>query len=368
MLQRASKTYPSDIRHLTSLRFFAALSIVIFHYTLEMDFLRDTLPNRLYTGVDFFFILSGFILTHSYIRAIEDGTFSARDFYIKRFARIYPVHIVTLILSALTTGATLTYWGVGFDTGDSWSCLTSSVFMLQAWGLHAKPCFNNPSWSISAEWFAYLLFPLLAAWALKKKPQAVMLLSSVAIILLCILFLYLGKPFTHLTAQGFIRIVPDFVLGIGLYLFGRKYELRKVSAGTFYAVVGFMFLCLALYIPDAVIVLVYALVIYVAAELSRQGVNTALEGAKLVFWGEASYSVYMLHHVIWEALPVPVMMRALDGSKVFDAPFLAACAVALVLTFILSKYTYLYLEKPARAWICRTFIPPEKPRDERPKD
>ncbi len=363
LFKPAQTPYPKDIRSLTSLRFFAALSIVIFHFTYEIDALREGLPGRFYTGVDFFFILSGFILTHSYIRAIEDGTFSARDFYIKRFARIYPVHIVTLILSALTTAATLTFWGVGFDSGDSWSCLTSSVLMLQAWGIHAKPCFNNPSWSISAEWFAYLLFPLLAAWALKKKPQAVMLLSSVAIILLCILFLYLGKPFTHLTAQGFIRIVPDFVLGIGLYLFGRKYELRKASAGTFYAVVGFMFLCFVLNIPDAVIVLIYALVIYVAAELSRQRVDTALEGAKLVFWGEASYAVYMLHHVIWEALPVPVMMRALDGSKVFDAPFWAACAVALVLTFILSKYTYLYLEKPARAWICRAFIPPEKPKD-----
>lgn len=361
-LKKKQKPYPKDIRSLTSLRFFAALSIVIFHYTFEIESLSGTLPNRLYTGVDFFFILSGFILTHSYIRAIEDGTFSARDFYIKRFARIYPVHIVTLILSALTTAATLTFWGVGFDSGDSWSCLTSSVFMLQAWGIHARPCFNNPSWSISAEWFAYLLFPLLAAWALKKRPQIVMLLSSIAIILLCILFLYIGKPFTHLTAQGFIRIVPDFVLGIGLYLFGRKYELKNASAGKFYAVVGFMFLCFVLNIPDAVIVLIYALVIYVAAELSRQGVNTSLEGARLVFWGEASYSLYMLHNVLWEALPVPVMMRALDGSKVFDTPFLAACAVALILTFILSKYTYLYLEKPARAWICRAFIPPEKPK------
>lgn len=361
MLQKTSKAYPSDIKTLTSLRFFAALSIVIFHYTYEIDALRNGLPGRFYTGVDFFFILSGFILTHSYIRAIEEGTFSARDFYIKRFARIYPVHIVTLILSALTTAATLFYWGVGFDTGDRWGCLASSVLMVQAWGLHAKPCFNNPSWSISAEWFAYLLFPVLAVWALKKSPQVTMLLSSAAIILLCILFLYLGKPFTQLTAQGFIRIVPDFLLGIGLYLFGRKYSLKHAGPRAFYAIVGFMALCFVLNVPDAVIVLVYAAVIFAAADLSRHGAETALESDRLVFWGEASYALYMLHYVLWEALPVPVMMRALDGSKVFDAPFMAACAAALVLTFVLSKYTYLYLEKPARAWICKSFIRGDRP-------
>lgn len=363
LFKPAQTPYPKDIRSLTALRFFAALSIVIFHYTYEIDALREGLPGRFYTGVDFFFILSGFILTHSYIRSIEDGTFSAREFYIKRFARIYPVHIVTLFLSGLTTVSSIILVQRIFDIGDSPACFLSSVFMLQAWGIHARPCFNNPSWSISAEWFAYLLFPLLAVWALKKRPQIVMLLASIAIVLLCIVFLYIGKPFTHLTAQGFIRIVPDFILGIGLYLFGRKYELKNASAGKFYAVVGFIFLCFVLNIPDAVIVLIYALVIYMAAELSRSRVQTSLEGERLVFWGEASYSLYMLHNVLWEALPVPVMMRALDGSKVFDGPFLAACAVALTLTFILSKYTYLYLEKPARAWICRAFIPPEKPKD-----
>ena len=356
----AQTPYPKDIRSLTSLRFFAALSIVIFHYTLEVDSLYNGLPGRFYTGVDFFFILSGFILTHSYITGIEQGTFSARTFYVKRFARIYPVHILTLILSALTTAATLTIWGVGFDSGDSLNCLTTSVLMIQAWGLHAKPCFNNPSWSISAEWFAYLLFPFLAVWALKRQPTTVMTVSASALILLCAFFFILGKPFTHLTTFGFIRIVPDFVLGIGLYLFGRKYTLKDTRKGLFYGVVGALFLAFIANIPDAVIILIYAAIIFVAAENDRHGISGALQGERPVYWGEASYSLYMLHNVFWEALPVPVMMRTLDGSKTFDTPFLIACFIALALTFYFSHITYKYLERPARSWITKKYARPKK--------
>ncbi|MCB1840848.1 MAG: acyltransferase [Alphaproteobacteria bacterium] len=357
LLKSTSVPFPKNIRGLTSLRFFAALAIVVFHFIYEVDTLREAFWGRLYLGVDFFFILSGFILTHSYIQPIEKGSFSAKNFYIKRLARIYPVHIVTLMGSALTTLTTIyVLKGYYFDPGDSVKCFFYSLVLLQAWGMYPHLCFDDPSWSISAEWFAYLLFPLLAGWAVKKSPWTVISLSSLGFLILFVLFTFLGKQLTELTTLGFARITPEFALGMGLYQLGRKYTL-KVSAKAFLVIlIAGIVACLSLNINDAVIVFLLGGIIFTVADMARKEIKTFLDQDIMVYWGEASYALYMLHYIIWESFPVIVLMRKFDGSKMFDIWFFASWPVALFLSLLLSHFTYAYFERPVRFWICRKFI------------
>ncbi|UVK45699.1 acyltransferase [Mesorhizobium sp. AR07] len=140
-----------QIPQLTSLRFFAAASIVFFHL---QGYIIGGLDVRFATGVSFFFVLSGFILSHSYR---DFSTRSIGDFYFGRFARIWPVHAVTFVLIIVLvqpyefdfTSAALA--GINLTLLQSWLPLNGTTLS-----------FNGLSWSISAEMAFYAVFPVLA--------------------------------------------------------------------------------------------------------------------------------------------------------------------------------------------------------------
>ena len=130
----------TEISALTSLRGVAALTVLIFH----------VIPGfRGYLAVDLFFLLSGFVLTHVY-HEIELTWQSYFSFSKARLARIYPVHLMMLVvlLPMLDTRPDFSSGGL----------LSSLLFMQSPW--HSI-CWNYASWSISAEWHSYLLFPIL---------------------------------------------------------------------------------------------------------------------------------------------------------------------------------------------------------------
>ena len=122
-----------------------------------------------YLGVELFFTLSGFILCHVYLDSVADGGFRYFGFLWARLARIYPLHLATLAgvgvmaLAAQAAGRTIE------ASVLSWSSLPANLLLVHAWGFAPVAGWNHPSWSISAEWFAYLTFPLFAWSALKTQ-------------------------------------------------------------------------------------------------------------------------------------------------------------------------------------------------------
>jgi peptidoglycan/LPS O-acetylase OafA/YrhL len=219
-----SQAYPPTINALTSLRFFGALAVFIDHvlyYITRPP--HDNFTLLLYKGhmgVDFFFVLSGFILTHVYYSRVLAGTFSVRKFLVNRIARIYPLHVVAMaavLVIALVRG----HWGN--DTGIH--ALVTNLLLVQDWGFDKKFSFNPPAWSISAEWFAYLIFPLLILLPARR-------LDSLSFLIVALGFFgamwvatasVLQIPFTGLTLPfGTLRILPEFCFGMGLYIFGQS--------------------------------------------------------------------------------------------------------------------------------------------------
>ncbi len=168
-----SKT--SYLANLTPLRGIAALLTVIFHVDLMiggggdmlLKFKDSMLINKCYLMVDFFFVLSGFIMCHVYGGWFQNRVTGAdfKRFTIARFARVYPLHVFTL---AFIVAARLIFLGAG-DVDSSpfaaasytWSSIPTNLLLIQSMNVHNWFTWNNAAWSISTEWWMYMLFPFL---------------------------------------------------------------------------------------------------------------------------------------------------------------------------------------------------------------
>lgn len=232
------------------MRFFAAFYVAIYHlhYFSKIDagWLNRFLSNG-DIAVDFFFILSGFVLTHTYLNEMHDGKFSFPRFIVKRLARIYPVHFVTLIISILLI------WVVTQSGGDPYSRaldggnFVKNVLLIHGWGTVDMFSYNMPSWSVSAELFAYFLFPLFLAFIPNQSTGKILALS--VIVFLGVYFIVFFKGSVLLTSYNpylaLPRIMTEFVMGICVYMFFSKYSLhKKIMCEDLFSVVVFVYTAL----------------------------------------------------------------------------------------------------------------------------
>ncbi|MDP1738475.1 MAG: acyltransferase [Caulobacter sp.] len=342
----------ANIRPLTSLRFFAALWVVLFHYWPKLDAaVTPALVEKGYLGVELFFVLSGFILCHVYLSAFGESRFKYGAFLWNRLARVYPLHLATLGgMIALGVAAGLA--GITIDASIlRWDALPANLLMVQAWGFAPAAAFNHPSWSISAEWFAYLTFPAFAfaAWKMRARPWLYAGLTMAGIALLYPAFQALtGESLTQATiAWGALRIVPCFALGCAMHSLWRSGAVRSARS----AAVGALFSGAAILVattlgaPDVVAVAGFGALILSLAGLAGHG-STFGSQAAFVYLGEISYSTYMIC-VPWKIIFVNAASRVLNlADEKLPWPVWIVFLAAVV---PLSAASYHLIEKPARA-------------------
>ncbi|MBL8546206.1 MAG: acyltransferase [Hyphomonadaceae bacterium] len=360
-----------------------------------------------YLGVDLFFTLSGFILAHVYLTSLEGGRFGYGGFLKNRIARVYPMHLAALgAMLVLFVGATAMGAGVGSPDAFKWSDLPAHLFMVHAWGATSAVGWNFPSWSISAEWLAYLLFPLVAGLVLKAQHilppplwgrvgeggRADALVSAdisatdrppppapaprggggfavLASLALCVasfwalsnlhqVLPWVGRDFSQMTAQiGALRILPSFLLGVTLYAFGREHAAPKSWAWPIVAVsTGWVVAVTTLGWWEGLTWFGLAGLLYGLAETSRHGVDAPMSGRVFVFLGAASYALYMIH------LPIDIVwFHALEKFGVTETSDLALRVGAVVGVFAVciaaSMVAYLVIEEPARKWVRKLELP-----------
>lgn len=339
---------PADLRPLTALRFMAALWVVLYTFwpNLDVGFLPN-LAAKGYLGVELFFVLSGFILSHVYLHAFAEKRFSYRGFLWARIARVYPLHLFTL-LGVMALGLAAVAVGLSIDASIlSWKSLPAHLLMLHAWGFAGEAGWNHPSWSISAEWFAYLAFPLfaLAAWPLRKRPWAATAGAAVFLMGLYAAFERLaGFPLTEATFRwGALRIVPCFAYGCALYLVYRRAPLPRAGLLAFSAAVV-MIASASVLAWDAVTVLAAGLLILALASIPN-GKAGWLGSRPAVYLGEISYAVYMVC-APWQILAVNLAARA-TGAE--DKRLQLLIWLGIILGLIAAAAaTYHLIERPAR--------------------
>lgn len=340
----------AHIKPLTALRFFAAFWVVMFHYWPNLDVgFTPAVATKGYLGVEAFFVLSGFILCHVYLSGFGEGRFRYGDFLWNRLARVYPLHLATLVGVGLMAGAA-TVAGMAIDANIlAWKALPANLLLVHAWGFAPVSGWNHASWSISAEWFAYLTFPAFAfaAWKLRTRPVAAVLGALAIIAVLYPAFQALaGFSLTEATIQwGALRIVPCFAFGCALHALWRSDRFPTRLSGYGAAFLGMVTLGAVQFgAPDPVIVMLLGGLIFMLASLAKAGFEFAGQRV-FVYLGEISYSTYMIC-IPWKILGInaAAKLMGIEGDKL---PLLVWVVIVAAL-IPLSAISYHIIENPCR--------------------
>jgi peptidoglycan/LPS O-acetylase OafA/YrhL len=360
----ATTSGPRDeIRPLVGVRAFAAAWVLVFHagHLGLWDAFPSAAATRVipqaggsgYLGVDLFFLLSGFILTWTYAASFERVTFRGWSRYVGiRLARIYPVHVaVLLVLGGVVAGGAAGWWvspwgGDGFGGRE----FLLHLALVHSWGFGAWLSWNQPAWSISAEWLAYLVFPFLCAPLTRLRSVVVLLLAALAALAFVALVAPLFAPGVNLNAPhltGLVRVAGEFVAGCCLCrafvaLAGRGVPwgaLSVIAAG------GVAALAATGRADPWALPLFGLLVIALAA--SRGPVAAWLASPVVVLGGRISYATYLVHWPLLELLghappaDAPLAARLTWSAAAFVGPVLVAWAA------------WRWIEEPGRRTIRR---------------
>lgn len=359
----ARAPFPDVLDPLTSVRFFLALGVVLFHYQLYWTLPVESagLLNRARLGVDVFFILSGFILTHVYLqgdRPLDYGRFLAA-----RCARIYPAHLfILLAMLGLVLASPL--FGVGLEPGRfNPADFAGTLLLVQAWfPRDTLALWNGPAWSLSAEWFAYLAFPAYAALALRLRARPWVIIGLAAIVFIAIDAFYraqFGRVLPRAEdSLGILRIVPEFLYGIGLYYLGQRWtpSPRTAVMGTL-AATATLLLLMQIGADDRIIVAAAGPFILSLALLAKADIRTFLSHPVALFAGEASFAVYLVH--------IPILMVWRNTAQAFAGwpgdyrMGVGELAAMLVLTLAAAAAIHVFVERPGRR-LLRAWVGPKR--------
>lgn len=325
---------------LTGVRGVAALVVAVFHmnywfYTGGWDpygpgVVLATMFRAGYLGVDLFFALSGYVIASAYLEAFRRpslGTYT--QFMIRRFARVWPLHVATMLLY------------VGAPACRAPGDIAANLLMVQAWGIDHITC-NDPSWSISCEWFAYLAFPGLA-WLLLRSDRrwAALAVAGLGLGGLGVLTWMTRDHSLDVTfSLGLVRAACGFTIGAALCrgFSGIQPRVAFDACGALLiAAIAGLAMAGA---PDLLVAGLFGpLVLCIAL---AAGPLRAVLGAPPVVWlGEISYSLYLWHHFL------------IDSLKSLGGAITTPTAVGLVLCLIIgvAALSRRWVEQPARTGI-----------------
>jgi len=361
---------PREIPSLTPLRGVAALFVVAFHLRFYIPNLRyeQTAPLFMfgYLWVDFFFILSGFIIAHVYGAGLERGLSSfpyARFLYL-RWCRIYPLHAAVLgLFVAFELIAWALHAGLGLVPGfelfsgtHTLSGIATHLLLVNALPVHDQLLWNFPAWSISAEWIAYLTFPLLALLLQRRRPLVSWLNLVVVLGLLNLLALTNGGRLALHHDWGAVRCVLEFSMGILVYEAYRRGSLDAVLRSDAAVALTLLWILFAMsqWVRDIFIVPGFAALVLCAARndglVKRMFASRALRQL-----GEISYSIYMVNILIFQVVH---FVWFASGWGPFGAKFSLGASwvvwlAAMGLVVVIAHASHRLIEKPARAWLRR---------------
>lgn len=357
------------ILELEGLRGLAALLVVFFHIPPWHAFRDINLISNSYLMVDLFFVLSGFVIFRAYGDKITSGRELLR-FQFLRFARLYPVHLLFLFLFFLIEVAKYfaeTRFSIGSPNSAAFEvnnvkALWQQLVLLQAiWPADHPNTFNAPAWSISVEFYIYLLFGIVTLLCGRAKSLVFALLALTALVLL--------MSRAHFESAFMSRGIAGFFIGcLTALLMGR---CQRALPAVLSLVVFTLLVLFLLFKDDSrQDVLIYGVSAALVATLvlTRNGILNKFLNRPLLTWlGSLSYSLYMSHlAVIWSVnqfirfVLVRPELIGVDGISVpqlSSTEMLLACVAVLTLALTVSAGVYRFVEVPlrdgARAWISR---------------
>jgi peptidoglycan/LPS O-acetylase OafA/YrhL len=378
------------IRQLTGIRLVAAVWVLLYHSQGPLDAIgllsMPVLPDFIRVGrlgVDLFFALSGFILAHTYLSSLGERLKVDKSvkFLWLRLARIYPVHLVMLLVAGFAVFAQSIVNGEELDRSwlNPWDFI-KNLLLIQEWGSDPQRGWNFVAWSLSMEWLAYLIFPFMALvlWRMHKHlpTWALCLFWIMSLTPLVIYGLGSSDPYYTENWGSTYRVLTAFTAGAISYLIvdrlrdsDRAAAVCDVLAFVLPAIVVAASVFLA-WLPAAVspitstdpdaeplpplfhLTLVPVLIAWIGVlALSRRGMANLLATKIMVFGGFISYSLYMTH-LVWFGL----WRAGMKALGIESGPLYALSVVFLLgMSFVIAYVMWRLVEEPARIRM-RTWI------------
>ncbi|GAA0217598.1 peptidoglycan/LPS O-acetylase OafA/YrhL [Brevundimonas nasdae] len=224
---------------LDALRFIVAFLIILHHFQAAGPFplaehLHPVFERGGFLLTNFFLIDSGYVLMRVYGAAVDNGRMSPTDFFLKRFLRVTPAHLIMgLSLVALVLLSTAAGVAPRNPEWFRWDQLPAQLLLLQSYGVYGGLGWNAPTWSISALIGCYLCFPWIIRGLMRLGPWAA-LAAGIGVYLVAnqLCWSLLGYPVYQMPmGYGFIRALPLFFLGMALAWFAQKIWINPRLAG-----------------------------------------------------------------------------------------------------------------------------------------
>ncbi len=360
-----------SLDQITFTRFVAALTVVFFHYgqnifPANIPFLFENVTAGP-IAVGYFYVLSGFIMAIAYYKPETDHTtlpaINKRKYWIARFARIYPVYILALLIIVAAKFRTL---------ADNYAVLPLHLAMLQAWIPGYPITLNTPGWSLSVEAFFYLCFPFLLNHVHDKGTKK-LIIACALLWLLTQLVLMLAinseayQPKNHL--HDFVYYNPlmhinSFIAGMLTGVFFKRLNQAdpiKNSTPTRWLLFSFFLIIFLIWArpyletmtglniayTNGLMAPAFLLFIVLLGQ-DRGIISSLLKHRWLILLGEASYSLYILQkpiHGLYDKIITPRL--PLSETLHFY--------IFLLLLIALSILSFKYFETPMRRYLRRRF-------------
>lgn len=336
------------------LRGLAAIAVLIWHYNhfwhpsySGVLFQPDRSIQPLYWllwplyhyglfAVQFFWLISGFVFAHVY----AGSKIGAKEFALRRFARLYPLHLITLLVVAVLQALSIRAVGAPQIIGnnDLYHFVLNLAF-ISGWGFEQGYSFNSPIWSVSVEEVLYAAFFLVCTWIFIAGATMPLVLGLLS------LALFLTAPRLFLFAMcGYY-----FFTGCLLYWLVRKLRSDRVAV----AVLGILLVCAVVALPwisrstGSSLFFVFPLVVLapilvMAGIVDERGLGRSTL-RKLRWIGDATYSMYLWHFPIQVLILMIVVSLGLPRT-VFSSPVILACWILLMLGIGVASYRI--IERP----------------------
>lgn len=339
---------------LDALRFIVASLIILHHF-------QGAGPLALAEGVhpvferggflltNFFLIDSGYVLMRVYGGSVGRGAMSAKDFFLKRFLRVYPAHLImglSLVALMLVSAA----MGIAPRAPEwfRWDQLPAQLTLTQAFGVPGGLGWNAPSWSISALIGCYLAFPWMLRGLMRVGPWGA-LVAGVGLYLVAnqLTWTFLGYPVYQMPmGYGFFRALPLFFLGMALAWFAQKVWIAPKLAGWTGIAAALMLAFVQYFDKHALISLVCISLIIVAA-----GAVPTLRPSKLVEKAaQVSFSMFITNEVVriaWFGVANVMIARFALSEPVQWVIW----TMGVVAAFVFAWLFHFVIDNPIQTWI-----------------
>lgn len=357
----------NEVKPLTSIRGIAAIYVMLYHFlghSFTSNSVLGSVLHHGYISVDLFFILSGFVIFFSYhgrFGTLNSIQVNFYEFLVKRFARVYPLYFVVTIYAFLMHKFVIT--GATHRNYDTFELITN-LMLIQNWGLSQS--IGGPTWSLSLEWAAYILFPIscyFIATSKRFKLNSILAFSLIAILVAA----YFPREISSVGASGpldltsfksifpVLRCLGEFTLGMSLYKVMQAESIVKLFSkpNLDVAIVILISLCLPFPALDVVVVLLFALLI-LSLLINNKTLTYQLLDTKALWWlGAISYSIYLVHGRF---------AKFVDGLSNALYPLFGSCALfaaVIILTLAVisvASFSYLTIEIHGRTLLQKILL------------